>query len=76
MEVPEEIADEPPSVKLVYLMLKDEQGTMSQHEVADRVEMDVRQTRAALATLRQYGLVEERPNLRDLREKQYGVVGR
>ncbi|MCD2204426.1 MarR family transcriptional regulator [Halobacterium sp. KA-6] len=73
MEVPEEIADEPPSVKLVYLILEDEQGMMSQQEVANRVEMDVRQTRAALATLDQYGVVEERPNLRDLREKQYVV---
>jgi len=73
VEVPEEIADEPPSVKLVYLILEDEKGTMSQQEVADRVEMDVRQTRAALATLNQYEVVEERPNLRDLREKHYEI---
>lgn len=73
MEVPEEIADEPPSVKLVYLVLEATEDPVSQHELADRANLDVRQTRAALATLNQYEVVEERPNLRDLREKHYKI---
>ncbi|WP_089650111.1 MarR family transcriptional regulator [Halobacterium hubeiense] len=74
MEVPEEIADAPPSAKLVYLVLEGTDGPISQHELADRANLDVRQARAALATLDQYDVVEERPNLRDLREKHYEVT--
>lgn len=74
MEVPDEIADAPPSVKLVYLVLEAADEPVSQHELADRANLNVRQAREALATLDQYGLIDERPNLRDLREKHYIVV--
>ena len=71
--IPEEIADTPPSVKVVYLVLAAAEEPVSQHELADRSNLGVRQIRAALAKLTRYDCVEERPNLRDLRENHYEV---
>jgi len=72
-EIPEKLGDQPPPIKLVYLVLESVDGPVIQREIADRTELDVRQVRKALQELERQNLLETTLNLEDLREKQYDV---
>jgi len=72
-EIPDSLDDAPPSAKLVFVVLRNADETLAQHEIADRTKLDARQVRTALVILDEHGLVSERPNMTDLREKYYSL---
>lgn len=60
----------PASAKLVYYVL-DEEGQLTQTDLAEQARLPIRTTRAALATLTERGLVSETLCVLDARKKLY-----
>lgn len=63
----------PPSAKLVLKVIEQE-GTMTQSELAEQSRLPRRTVRDASARLQEIGLVEERPYFRDARQSLYSLV--
>lgn len=67
------VADLPPSAKLVYLVLQEADGALTQSEVCDRTLLPRRTVRTALGRLDDEDLVEEDAFLGDARKRLYDV---
>lgn len=63
-----------PAVKLVYVRLREADGPLAQHEIADDLGLGIRCVREALNELVTDGLVKEEYNLENLREKHYYLI--
>ena len=67
---PDELRELPPSAKLVFVTLEQE-GPLTQREVATESLLPVRTVRHALETLQEAGLVVGRPYVLDARKRVY-----
>lgn len=63
----------PPSAKLVLKVIEQE-GTMTQSELADQTRLPRRTVRDATGRLQDIGVVEERPYFRDARQSLYALA--
>lgn len=67
-----DVEDLPPSAKLVYLVLQEADGDLTQRDILDRTTLPPRTARDALDDLIEAGVVEKQPNLGgDLRQSLY-----
>lgn len=66
----EELQASPPSVKLVYLVLK-RQGPLTQTELGDETLLPDRTVRYALSRLKEADVVESEVDLSDPRQRVY-----
>ncbi|MDL0127091.1 hypothetical protein [Halobacterium salinarum] len=62
-----------PTAKLVYVTIRDADGALAQHEIAERSSLNARGVRDVLDELVAAGLVEAEHNLADLREMHYTI---
>ncbi|MFB6137935.1 MAG: MarR family transcriptional regulator [Halobacteriaceae archaeon] len=67
------LADLPPSAKLVLTVLEEE-GTLTQGELAAETRLPQRTVRDAARRLREAQIVEERPSFRDARKRMYRLA--
>jgi DNA-binding MarR family transcriptional regulator len=72
MTMTETIADLPPSAKLIYKCLEENEG-LTQRELAAESRLSARTTRYALDRLQTAGLVDASTDLRDARRKRYHI---
>lgn len=63
----------PPSAKLVYRVLKYE-GKFTKKQLVEETLLVVRTVRYAISRLEEEGLVEERMNFQDARQRLYSLV--
>jgi NAD+ kinase len=71
------VRDLPPSAKLVYLVLQEEDGPLTQQDVIERTLLPARTARAALRELVDEDVVEKRPFVGgDARQSVYTVRSR
>ncbi|WP_082146836.1 MarR family transcriptional regulator [Halostagnicola sp. A56] len=68
----DDVADLPPSAKLVYLILQ-EGGEMTQAELRDRTTLPDRTVRYALERLDAAGVLRSRPSASDARQSLYSI---
>ncbi|WP_114578778.1 helix-turn-helix domain-containing protein [Saliphagus sp. LR7] len=71
-ELTQELADLPPSSKLVYKVLQHEHE-LTQNELTDETRLAKRTVRDALQRLESRGLVEEGIYIRDARQSLYRI---
>lgn len=69
----ENLADLPPSCKLVYIVL-DEKGELTQKEICEESLLAQRTVRHALTRLVDIGLVEDRISFADARQRIYSLT--
>lgn len=67
---PDSLRDLPPSAKLVYKVLEEE-GRLTQKQLADRTLLPSRTVRSALDRIEDEDLLRERVNIRDARQSVY-----
>ncbi|WP_255152080.1 helix-turn-helix domain-containing protein [Halorarius halobius] len=71
---PADLADLPPSAKLVATTL-DHEGELTQTQLADKTRLSVRTVRTALRRLEDRDVVTSRPSVRDARHRLYSLAG-
>lgn len=67
------VEDMPPAAKLIYLCLQEHQP-LAQHEVADATGIPTRTVHESLKRLLDAGVVEQRVNFSDARERLYELA--
>lgn len=67
------IQDLPPSAKLVLTVIEQE-GTMTQSDLAELTRLPRRTVRDATTRLQEIGVLEARPHFRDARQSLYALV--
>lgn len=70
----DDVADLPPSAKLVYYHLQSD-APSTQQEIADATALPIRTVRGALEQLAEADAIASEPNYNDLRQKLYRPVG-
>ena len=73
MLIPEELADDPPSAKVVYLIIADE-GPIRFTDLQDAARLSGGTLSGGLARLTETGLVETRPLATDARVVRYEAI--
>lgn len=68
-----ELDDQPPSAKLVYLVLQEADEPQSQADLRKRTRLPNRTVRFAVNRLQELGLIEERRTAGDARQKCYSI---
>ena len=66
----QQLADLPPSAKLVFVVLEHE-GTLTQQRLVEETRLSARTVRYALARLKDINAVSGQINLKDARQTQY-----
>ena len=68
-----QLADLPPSAKLVFVVL-DHEGTLTQKQLVEETRLPARTVRYALNRLTEINAISERMNLRDARQTLYTIT--
>lgn len=68
----EQLSDQPPSAKLVFLVLK-HHGSLTQRGIREESLLTARTVRYALSRLEEEGLIEGRISFRDARQRVYSL---
>ena len=73
-DAPPTVRDLPPSAKLVYLVLGEENEKKTQQQLARETTLPARTVRFALTRLENTDVIRSRPSVRDARQSVYWVA--